>query len=165
MKRKDSSEPKSKELEYTDALQRAAALCSRQEQCTGQIREKLKEWNLSEEDTVLIIQKLQNENFLDDGRYAAFFVKDKFRFNRWGKIKISYMLRQKGISEDIIQNALDQIDVEAYFQTCVDLIQSKSASLKEKNQFRRKGKLYRFAAGRGFEPDLIHRVLNMTDED
>ena len=165
MKRKDLSEPKNKELDYKDALRRAAALCSRQEQCTGHIREKLKEWNLSEEDRERIIQKLQDEKFLDDGRYATFFVKDKFRLNRWGKIKISYILRQKGVSEVIIQGALDQIDEEAYFQTCVDLIQGKSASLKEKNQFRRKGKLYRFAAGRGFEPDLIHRVLNMTDED
>ncbi|MEN8230064.1 MAG: regulatory protein RecX [Bacteroidota bacterium] len=165
MKRKDSSEPKSKELNYKDALRRAADLCSRQEQCTGDMRVKLKAWKMSEEERERIILKLQDEKFLDDGRFATFFVKDKFRLNRWGKIKISHMLRQKGVSEETIQDALDQIDVEAYFQTCVDLIQGKSASLKEKNQFTRKGKLYRFAAGRGFEPDLIHRVLNMPDEE
>ncbi len=165
MKRKDSSGRKSKELDYKEALQRAAALCSRQEQCTSHIRGKLKEWQIPEAETERILQKLQQEKFLDDNRYATFYVKDKFRFNRWGRIKISHMLRQKEVKENDIQNALDQIDEESYFQTCLDLIKSKSKTLKEKNQYTRKGKLYRFAAGHGFEPDLIHRVLKMTEED
>ena len=103
MKRKDSSEPKDKGLDYKEALLRAAALCSRQEQCTGHIRDKLREWNVDDDDAERIIKKLQEENFLDDHRYATFFVKDKFRFNRWGKIKISHMLRQKGISGETIR--------------------------------------------------------------
>ncbi|MCK5137201.1 MAG: RecX family transcriptional regulator [Bacteroidales bacterium] len=162
MKRKDSSKQTDKDLSYKEALQRAAALCSRQEQCTRHIREKLVQWNVEERDAERIIQHLTEEKFLDDHRYAEFFVKDKFRFNQWGKIKIAHMLRHKGIGEDAIQDALNQIDKEVYCQTCVELIRNKSATLKEKNQFTRKGKLYRFAAGRGFESDLIHRILNKT---
>jgi len=165
MKRKDSSGPTNRALDSKEALQRAASLCSRQEQCTGHIREKLKEWKVPDPDADRILEKLQEEKFIDDSRYAVFFVKDKFRFNRWCKIKISHMLRRKGIGEGFIQDALDQIDMETYFQTCVELIQNKSASLTEKNLFSRKGKLYRFAAGRGFEPDLIHRALNKVGED
>lgn len=161
MKRKDSSGQKSNTLNYKEALQRAAALCSRQEQCTSHIREKLKEWQMPEVETERVLQKLQQEKFLDDKRYATFYVKDKFRFNRWGRIKISHMLRQRGIGEHDIQDALDQIDEESYFQTCLDLIKNKSKNLKEKNPFTRKGKLYRFAAGRGYEPDLIHRALKL----
>ena len=160
MKRKDTSGRKNKELDYKEALQRAAALCSKQEQCSGHIREKLKAWNIAEDEAEKILKKLQQEKFLDDRRFAAFYVKDKFRFNRWGRIKINHMLRQKGIGENDIQEALDQIDNESYFKTCADLIKSKSAGLNEKNDFVRKGKLYRYAAGRGFEPDLIHRAMN-----
>lgn len=150
-------------MKYNDALKRASALCSRQEQCTRHIREKLVQWNVEQQDAEKIIQRLTEENFLNDYRFAECFVKDKFRFNRWGKVKIAYMLRLKGIDEDSIQDALDKIDNNAYYQVCADLIRDKSASLKEKNLFTRKGKLYRFAAGRGFDPDLIHRILNKTE--
>ena len=152
-------------MDFKAALQRAAALCSRQEQCTSHIRDKLNGWKVSEQDADRIIRKLQEEKFLDDRRFSAIYTKDKFKFNRWGKFKITYMLRHKGISEVAIQDALELIDDEAYFHTCRELIQSKSATLKDKNQFSRKGKLYRYAAGRGFEPDLIHRVLKMTGDD
>jgi len=150
-------------MEYNAALKRAAALCSSQEQCSSHIRGKLNSWNLSEEDAERIIDLLKKEKFLDDTRYATFYVRDKFRFNGWGKIKLTVMLRQKNIPPHIIDEAIGQIDPEDYFQTCNRLISEKSASLKESNQFRRKGKLFRFALQRGFESDLIHRILNMEE--
>ena len=146
--------------DFRDALRRAAALCSRQEQCTGQIREKLRSWNVEPALAERVIGSLQEEKFLDDRRYARFYVRDKFKLNRWGKIKITAMLRQKGIAEDLIREELDQINDEDYVQTCADLIQSKAATLHETNQFNRKGKLFRYAASRGFESDLIHRILS-----
>jgi len=152
-------------MEYKAALQRAAGLCSRQEQCTSHIRNKLSDWCVSEDDAEKVIRKLTEEKFLDDSRFAGFYAKDKFRFNAWGKIKITHMMRQKQISGDLIDQALDQIDKEAYYEACLELVRSKSASLKEKNLYTRKGKLFRFAAGRGFESDLIYRALNEIEKE
>lgn len=152
--------PGDKHMEYRVALQRASALCSSQEQCSSHIREKLKIWKVTEEDAAKIIELLQKEKFLDDARYAAFYVRDKYRLNGWGKIKLMYMLRQKEISQELIQEAMEQIDQEEYRQTCERLISEKSATLKESNQFKRKGKLFRYAAQRGFESDLIHQILS-----
>lgn len=157
--------PADEQMEYNAALKRAAALCSKQEQCSSHIREKLKTWNVSDDDAEKIIELLKKEKFLDDQRYATFYVRDKFRFNGWGKIKMAVMLRQKGIPDVIVDEALNQIDQERYFQLCRKLISDKSATLKETNLFKRKGKLFRFAAQRGFESDLIHRILNMEDID
>ena len=157
--------PAGEKLEYKVALKRAAALCSKQEQCSHHIREKLKSWNVADDDAEKIIDLLKKEKFLDDQRYATFYVRDKFRFNGWGKIKLAVMLRQKGIPEVTINEALNQIDQESYFQLCHRLISEKSATLKETNLFKRKGKLFRFAAQRGFESDMIHRILNMEDID
>jgi regulatory protein len=152
-------------MEYKIALQRAAALCSRQEQCSSHIRGKLKSWKVSETDSEKIIALLRKEKFLDDSRYATFFVQDKFRFNNWGKIKLRVLLHQKEIPEDIIEEALEQIDQESYYQTCKHLISKKALTLRESNQFKRKGKIFRFAAQRGFESDLIHRILNMEEDE
>jgi len=165
MTRRDLSESKDRAPDYKATLHRAAALCSSQEQCTEHIRVKLRGWSVSDADADRIVEYLLKESFLDDQRYAIHFVKDKFRFNRWGKIKISHMLRQKRISSESIEKAMDQIDEEAYFQVCADLIRKKSNTLKDKNQFARKAKLFRFASGRGFESDLIHRILNMGENE
>ena len=165
MKKTDMSMPSGEQAEYSDALKRAAALCSKQEQCSSHIREKLKTWNVPDDAAEKIIELLKKEKFLDDRRYASSYVRDKFRLNGWGKIKLAVMLRQKGISQVTIDEALNQIDQERYFQLCHKLISEKSAALKEPNLFKRKGKLFRFAAQRGFETDLIHRVLNMDDID
>lgn len=157
--------PEDNLMEYNAALKRAAALCSSQELCSSHIREKLYSWNVSVEHADRIIDLLKKEKFLDDARYANSYVRDKFRFNCWGKIKLTVMLRQKDIPPHIIDEAIEQIDPELYFQTCARLISEKSASLEETNQFRRKGKLFRFALQRGFESDLIHRILNMKEPD
>jgi len=147
-------------MEYKEALRQAAALCSRQEQCSSHIREKLIHWNISEEDTLRIIDLLQQEKYLDDQRFATFYTRDKFRLNGWGKVKITVMLRRKGIPESVIHDALNEIDDDSYFSACAKLISEKSATLKEQNLFARKGKLFRHAAQRGFESELIHRILN-----
>lgn len=152
-------------IEYKEALRRAAALCSRQEQCSSHIVEKLMHWNISEEDIRRIVDLLQQEKYLDDQRYATFYTRDKFRLNGWGKVKISVMLRRKGIPESVIKEALDDIDDENYFNACAKLISEKSATLKEQNHFARKGKLFRHAAQRGFESELIHRILNTDHQE
>lgn len=152
--------PENESPEYREALKRAAALCSRQEQCSSNILEKLKHWDVKEEDSRRIIELLQQEKYLDDQRYALSFTRDKFRLNGWGKVKIGVMLRRKGIPDSMIKMALNEINDDSYFEACARLISEKSSSLKEKNPFARKGKLFRHAAQRGFESELIHRILN-----
>ena len=152
--------PADKSMDYDAALKRAAALCSSQEQCTSSIRKKLDIWNISAQDAEKIILVLSREKFLDDQRYASFYVRDKFRFNSWGKIKLRVMLSQKEIPGPAIEEALNQLDPDLYKETCARLISEKAATIKETNQFKRKGKLFRFAAQRGFESDLIHQILS-----
>jgi len=165
MKKSGSSKPESETHSYEKILQRAAGLCSRQEQCTSHIREKLRNWNVNDRDAEKIILKLTKEKFLDDGRYAGFYARDKFKFNGWGKIKITHALRQKQVGEEEIENALSLIDDKACFQSCLKLIRGKSASLKEENPFNRRGKLFRFAAGRGFESDQIYKALDQVEKE
>ena len=146
-------------MEYKEALHKAAALCSSGEKCEYDIREKLLSWEISDSDTNKIISYLVQEKFLNEKRFAEFFVKDKFRFNKWGKIKIAYMLKQKRISSAIIQEALNGIDDDEYCSTLQELMQSKLKSLKYKDEYDKRAKLLRFAQSRGFESHLIMSEL------
>lgn len=151
------------------ALNIAAGICSQKEYCTQEIREKLQKWDLSENEITHILASLRQHRFIDDRRFATFYARDKFRFNKWGRQKIAQMLRQKKIEPAIIQEALAQLPPEDYDTTCLSLLQGKLKTLKNDTPLRIKAKLIRFAAGRGFDLDTINRCLsrlslNVPDE-
>lgn len=142
------------------ALGRMQALCSRSEKCESDIRGKLANFDLLPDQIEEIIESLKDDQFIDDRRYANFFSRDKFKFNQWGKIKIRQSLYFKGISEEIIELSLSQIEEEDYFSLLLKIIRVKNKSLKETNHLSRKAKLYRFAAQKGFESELIYRAIS-----
>ncbi len=102
-----------KTLTPPEALHRAAALCSSSEHCIADIREKLSRWGIGEPDARTIVERLVQERFIDEERYAIALAKDKFRFSGWGRIKIRYALQQKRIGNSDIGNALSLSDEEA----------------------------------------------------
>jgi regulatory protein len=142
------------------ALERMRMLCSKSEKCEHDIRQKLENYPLDESDREWIIDQLINDKFLDNERYTGSFVRDKFHFNKWGKLKIKQALYHKNISESVIKKALDEINSEEYYQLATELIDTKNRSLKETNIYSRKARLFRFAAQKGFEPDIIYQILN-----
>lgn len=148
---------------YKTALSKAMALCSKREYCTDDIRTKLQSWGIGESDTGRIIMNLIKENFINEGRYAEAFVKDRFRYNKWGKVKIRSGLKMKKIPGEIIKSALDSIDDNTYRKTIEDLISVHRRSVKAKNQYDLKGKLLRYGLSKGFESDLLYDILSGSE--
>jgi len=147
-------------MNYKEALSYTLDLCSRQEKCSSEIMEKLKKFKVQEASMVKVLQTLKKEGFIDESRYAGMFVRDKLRINRWGKIKIQYMLSAKRIPEKIIRDALDGIDDQNYQAILKEELSKKQKSVKAKNPFEVRNKLARFAQQRGFESGLIFQVLD-----
>jgi regulatory protein len=145
---------------YKTALSKAMALCSQREYCTDDIRTKMQLWSVGNTDSDKIITVLIKENFINEKRYAEAFTKDKFRYNKWGKIKIRASLKMKKIPGDIINQALDSIDTELYKKTIEDLITAHRRSVKAKNQYEIKGKLLRYGLSKGFESNLLYDILS-----
>lgn len=158
-----------KPLTAAQAMNRAAALCARSEQAPGSIREKLASWGINADDATQIMRQLTEQGFLDEERYARAFVKDKFAFNGWGRIKIAHQLRQKGISPATIETALSIIDDDQYRGSLVKLLQAKWRSLKEREPRAALAAMMRFAASRGFEAQIagecVRQVTSIDVED
>ncbi len=144
---------------YEQMLFKASAYCATAEHCEADVRTKLQTWACAPEHIDKIIDYLKNENFLNEQRYCNAFVRDKFRFNQWGKTKIAMMLRTKNIAEETIAEAIDQIDDATYQQTVTTLLQTKLKGLKYRDEYDRKAKLIRFAQGRGFEYGIIAAAI------
>ncbi len=153
MKKSDRS------LTYDELLFKASAYCAMSEHCAAEVREKLRLWGATTADADRIVAYLSAEKYLDELRYCEAFVRDKFRFNRWGRIKIGVMLRAKNLPDDCIAQALAQIADDEYQQTLSDLIRAKERTLKFRDDYDRRSKLMRFAQSRGFELDAIVQCL------
>jgi regulatory protein len=151
-------------LLYKTALGKAMAICSRREHCVQEIKEKLSSWEVSDDDSERIIAELIKENFLNEERFARAFVKDKFNYNKWGKIKISAHLRVKRIPSAIIKTALESIDDDVYIKTVTAIISSHKRSVKSKNKYDLKAKLLRYGLSKGFESSILYDILNVTEE-
>ena len=149
-----------KPLTPDNAYLRLATLCARCEQAEGDIRKKLREWGIASSDTDAIITRLKQERYLDNERYARAYCRDKLRFNGWGRIKIAFMLKGKGIEQEFIDAALAQIDEEQYVNILNETLEAKARSLKDKEPQQARASLLRFAASRGFESNLIFPAVS-----
>jgi regulatory protein len=145
------------------AIKKAMAQCSRREFCSDDIRNKLLLWGIENNDAERIIGILINENFINESRYATAFVKDKFKYNKWGRVKIAAHLKVKKLPPDIIKSALDSIDNDLYIKFLNELITSHRKSVKAKNQYDLKAKLLRYGLSKGFESSLLYDILNDLD--
>ena len=142
------------------ALDKAMAQCSYREFCCDEIRNKLSLWGVDNSDSEKIIVILVSENFINEPRYAAAFVSDKFKYNKWGKVKIAAHLRAKKLPTDIIKSALDSIDNELYSKLLRGLIEGHRKSFKAKNQYDLKANLLQYGLSKGFESNLVYDILN-----
>lgn len=148
-----------------EILYKLAAKCSTSEQCLSDIEAKLAKYDLPDEEKTRIIRHLVEEKYIDDRRYAEAFVRDKYRFNKWGRIKIAQGLRMKGIDSETISTAMEAIDETEYLDILRDLIKAKRKSTRGKNDYEINGKLVRFATGRGFEYAAIRQCMGTDDFD
>ena len=141
------------------------ALCAQAEHCQYEMLEKMRRWELSEEAQARVMSKLIKERYIDDERYAHAFVKDKIRYNKWGRRKVEQALWQKRIDDDIRTRVLDDVDDEEYLSVLRPLLKQKRKTIKAKNEYELNLKLVRFALGRGFTFDIIQQCMDVEEPE
>lgn len=146
-------------------INKAEIYCSAAERCPSEVTDKLRKWGADEEQIPAIIAHLEKERYLDAVRFCRFFVRDKYRFNQWGRLKIIQMLRLKQLDSVQIQEGLEEIDEEEYLRVLDRLLKQKARSVKAVSEYERNAKLIRFAAGRGFTMDEILKVVKQVNSD
>ena len=140
-------------------LEKLRKYCAYQERSHHNVVQKM--WDLKIpmdwRDDMLI--SLIQENFLNEERFARTYVRGKFNIKKWGRIKIIQGLKQHDVSQKCIQISLTEIDEDQYLKTLYDTIELKRSKLKEKNPWKRRGAIYKFVTGRGFEGNLVTEAI------
>ncbi|WP_199897969.1 regulatory protein RecX [Flavobacterium sp. B17] len=120
----------------------------------------MKEFLLIDEAKDEIILYLLKENFLNEERFARSYIRGKFYIKHWGKAKIKINLKQKQVSERLINKCFEEINEDDYDKTIRKIYEdyySKQTGLKE---YQRKLKTIKYLLSRGFEYERINNALN-----
>ena len=136
------------------------AYCAFQDRSSKQVKKKLVQYGISNEASDQLIKELIQEGFLSDERFARLFVQGKFRIKKWGRHKITRHLREHNIDDKLIKSALEIIDPEEYNDVINLLVKKKSLTEKPLDKFSKKGKIARHLICKGFEDELVWKILN-----
>ncbi|MFR9651080.1 MAG: regulatory protein RecX [Rikenellaceae bacterium] len=150
--------PRTKTAEQ--ALSSLMALCARGERSSGDAYRLMTQWGVDREEQEAVVQRLIEERFIDNSRYAKAFVRDKMAFNGWGERKIAMELSRKGVSREIIERELAEIDSEQSNEQLRRILTAKMGSVKYKDRRDLQGKLIRFAISRGYSTGVVYGVVN-----
>ncbi|MNE35276.1 recombination regulator RecX [compost metagenome] len=151
---------------FLEAKHKIESYCAYQDRSHFEVKNKLFSWGQSSEQVDQLTAYLIENKFLDEGRFADSYVSGKLRIKHWGRIKIRQGLRLKQIPEKIIQLAFKTIDPDEYFEILKKEILKKQKDLSnEKDPWKKKAKVLRYAQSKGFENDLIYDALATLEEE
>ena len=140
-------------------LLKAQRWCASAERCAADVHARILAWGGDERTAAEVIASLRAERYLDDRRYCRAFVLDRWRFCGWGRVKLREALRHKGLPGGCIEEALGEIDEREYISGLRSLIARKAEGLTAASEYERRAKLARYAAGKGYELELVMRVI------
>lgn len=144
---------------YLKAKNKALNILSKADQSEKKIREKLS--TDFEENTIdKVIEFLKRNNFINDNLLAQKIVNTNLNLNKCGKNRIKQNLYNKGIDSSAINKAISDIDSEAEFENAMYLAKKRYERIKNEDKRKIYQKLSQHLAYKGFNYDIIKRVLN-----
>lgn len=144
-----------KSYTFDEIKQKLVNYCVYQDRCHAEVEQKMREFLLIDEAKEEIILFLLKENYLNEERFTRSYIRGKFYIKHWGKTKIKMNLKQKHISERLINSCFDEIDDSDYEKTIrkvFDDYYSKQTGLKE---YQKKTKTIKYLMSKGFEYEKI----------
>jgi regulatory protein len=146
--------------EEMSLLARAERYCANEEQCRTSVRKKLSDWGASIELSGKIVNRLIDQGYIDEKRYARAYVSAKLRTQKWGRLKVIYQLRSKQVPPKFITEALGEIPDDEYRNILRDVANTKWQTYDpNETKAKRRSKLVTFLASRGYESPEIQTML------
>jgi len=149
----------SKKMLLDKMLEKGRKFCAYRDRTVSEAMQKLNSLGASQSLATQIVQILQDEQFIDEQRFALSFARGKLENNKWGKNKIKYEMQARGINPQIINQALESLDLERYLEILNGIAQAKIKTLSGLDEFTAKGKTADYCSRKGFEMDLVWKAL------
>lgn len=144
-------------------LNRTLALISRRPHSKKEIEQFLHKKHASDREKEHILNKLEDLKYVNDGEFVKWWIDQRRTFRPKGKIALRQELRQKGISEELIKNLLENDQKNSQnseFILALSLAQKRLARYTKIPPQEVKQKLSRFLASRGFEWEIVKETID-----
>ena len=133
------------------SLNKIINYCNYRDRSTKEIKIKLLDLNYSIEIIDSAISKAIELGIVDNFRFSKSFSRGKNQKNRWGKIKIAYELKNKGLNDKEITFGLESIEEKSYYKILMKSIEV----YKRKSKNFEKNKLIKHLINKGYEIALV----------
>ena len=147
------------------ALNALMRLASRSEKSSGDAMRLMRNWDVEPSARAGVLQKLIENKFIDDRRYAEAFVRDKMRFSGWGAFKLRSALHAKGIASEIVDEVLRSLDSDNMAERLRDRLERKMRTVKFASRYDLKSKLMRYGASLGYDFESVADVVDSLISD
>ena len=142
-----------------EATKKLEGYCAYQERCHKEVVNKLRDMRMIPDAIDQIVVHLIEANYLNEERFAKSFARGKFKIKKWGRIRITAELKQRGISKFNITTALREIDDTAYHETFDALAEKRLTQLTERNTQKRRKTLADYLLYRGWKSHLVYEKI------
>ena len=140
-------------------LEKMQSFCIYQERCIQEVKKKLTRLQVIAKTKSKIIDHLIEDDYLNEVRFAKSFIQGKLRIKKWGRIKLNYELRIRGIKKFIIDEEINKISKEDYYDYFNEFSNNKIKTLKGSKE-QKKRSFVNYFTYRGWENNLIYEKLN-----
>lgn len=153
-------------MTYEQILIKITAICAKSEHCLFDVKQKMDRFKIDDDTQQHVLKYLVEEKFIDEKRYAKYFINDKMKYNKWGKKKIEQALWLKRIPRNVYQEYLDSIEDNDYEEILLPLLKTKMKSVKGKDEYEKRIKTIRYALQRGFSYEQVQHCFELlTNEE
>ena len=139
-------------------LEKMRSYCMYQDRCFQEVKKKLTRLQADPKTKSKIINHLIDDDYLNEVRFTKSFIQGKLRIKKWGRIKLNYELKKRGVTKFIIDQEINKISKEDYCQYFNEFSNNKIKTLKGSKE-QKKRSFVNFFTYRGWEINLIYEKL------
>lgn len=140
-------------------LEKMRSYCMYQERCIQEVKKKLTRLQVVPKSKSKIINHLIDDDYLNEVRFTKSFIQGKLRIKKWGRIKLNYELKMRGVKKFIIDGEINKISKRDYYDYFNEFSINKIKTLKGSKE-QKKRSFINYFTYRGWENNLIYEKLN-----
>ena len=155
-----------REKEIQKARDASLKYLSARARSVHEMREKLRQKEISEEVVDQVVADLERLKLLDDREFARNWVESRMRNRPAGALKLAQELRKKGIDKAVIDDLLEE------FGEALDSIETATALLRRQKwryagleEVKAKRRMLGFLARRGYESGTVYKAIDKVWEE
>jgi regulatory protein len=126
-----------------------------------QLSDKLASKEIPEDIVSYLLDRYEELNLIDDAMFAEMWVNSRHRSKGLGKRNLKQELKRKGVEDEYIDSALENISSESEYDKAFEICQKKYSRMSKNLPIeKQKQRLIGFLMRKGHSPSIVYGIVN-----